>query len=417
MRDPAEGIGCEPRGGQLTLHRASDEINRRPAFGPRKGRPLVTFAMLSTYPPTACGLATFASALERALVAQGHRVDIVRVDDGSVGADGGRGVAGVLVNGSAQSVREAASVMSRSDVTIVQHEYGIYGGADGEEILDLVRAVDAPVMVVLHTVPVTPSPNQERVLEDLCAHASQVVVLTACARERLLARYSVDATKVVTIPHGALVAPHSGGGHSLCFQPRQQLLSWGLLGPGKGIENVIDAVGNLRAIGHEVRYTVAGMTHPKVVSRQGETYRWSLIDQARNNDVRHLVHFDQSYRSPEWLTHYIASSSLVILPYASTDQAVSGVLVDSIAAGRPVIATAFPHAVELLSDGAGIVVPHGDQAALTEAIRIATTDRSLLRSMTARARELAPMHSWTAVGRRYAEEASALVRARSSVSA
>src|SRR5690606_34804086 len=98
---------------------------------------------------------------------------------------------------------------------------------------------------------------------------------------------------------------------------------------------------------------------------------------------------------------FVSSASLVVLPYDSRDQVTSGVLVDAIAAGRPVIATAFPHAVELLSDGAGIVVPHRDPVALAGAIRDAVSDPAHLAAMAARAREIAPSLTWSAVGAQY----------------
>ncbi len=387
----------------------------RSAFDP--GTTGLRISMLSTYPPTICGLATFSSALERSLVEGGHTVSIVRVDDGSLESSCGRDVAGVLVNGSASSVHKAAAVLSRADVAVIQHEYGIFGGADGEEILDVVREIQVPVVVVLHTVPDRPTPNQTRIMEELCALASRVVVLTRCARDRLLSGFEVAADKVVTIPHGALLAADLGASHLNLSRPHPQLLSWGLLGPGKGIENVIDALAALHAEGTSVRYTVSGMTHPKVVSRRGEEYRNSLVERARRHGLAQLVDFDQAYRSPAALTRFIAQSSAVVLPYDSTDQVVSGVLVDSIAAGRPVIATAFPHAVELLSDGAGIVVPHGDPDALLEAIRRVVEDDRLHWSMVDRARQLASMHSWSAVGRRYATEMMQLRRERHAVSA
>jgi glycosyltransferase involved in cell wall biosynthesis len=371
------------------------------------GGPL-TVSMMSTYPPTACGLATFASALERAMVDLGHRVRFVRVDDGTLESDGGHRTAGHLLAGSLPSVRRAAHVLSDADVAIVQHEYGIYGGRDGEEVLDVLRLTDVPLITVLHTVPTAPTPNQRRILEELGRLSSQLVVLTASARDRLVDGYLVDPHSVVVIPHGAIVVDRFRGSRLMPTAPRPQLLSWGLIGPGKGLESVIDAVGDLETDGHPVDYTIAGRTHPKVARLQGESYRGSLVRRARDRGVLRRVHFDQSYRGPEHLAHYIASSSVVVLPYTSTDQIVSGVLVDSIAAGRPVISTAFPHARELLADGGGILVDHGDHDGLVEAIRAVTRDPGLLARLTSEAQRLAPLHSWPSVGHRYAQLAAQL---------
>lgn len=367
--------------------------------------PSLTISMLSTYPPTACGLATFSSALARALEGQGHLTRIVRVTDREMDSVDRCDVDGTLVNGSFASVRRAAAVLSEADAAVIQHEYGIFGGWDGEEVLDVMRRVTVPVITVLHTVPTDPSPNQQSILEQIARVSSRVVVLTRCARDRLIGRYDVDPDTVATIPHGAIVVADPDQG-LVEEEQRPQLLSWGLLGPNKGIERVIDAVATLREQGHSVRYTIAGMTHPKVAQAHGEAYRHSLIERARATGVGHLVSFDPAYRDPEQLARYLASSSVIVLPYASADQVVSGVLVDSIAAGRPVISTAFPHAVELLSGGAGLLVKHDDTDGLVRAIRIATSDATLLEEMSGAARELADDHSWSRVAASYADLSS-----------
>ena len=367
-----------------------------------------TISMLSTYPPTACGIATFSFALGTALSDLGHEVRVVRVADGSLESDGGRRTAATLRNDSLPSVRRAAIALSEGDVAIIQHEFGIYGGRDGEEVLDVLHLTSIPLITVLHTVPAEPTPNQRRILERLGQMSSRLVVLTASARQRLVEGYEVDPWRVATIPHGAIVTNGSSRRPPSAVKDRPQLLTWGLIGPGKGIEHVIDAIASLREGGHDVHYTVAGRTHPKVARVHGERYRESLKERARKNGVSHLVDFDEAYRGPHHLASYIASSSVVVLPYDSTDQAVSGVLVDSIAAGRPVVSTAFPHARELLSGGAGILIPHRDQTALVDAIEAVTTDSSLVGAMTMAARRIGPLHSWSNVGRQYSGLADAM---------
>jgi glycosyltransferase involved in cell wall biosynthesis len=359
--------------------------------------------LLSTYPPKICGLATFAAALENELRRAGNRVDVVRIDDGDTTAAGGRPVAAELVNGDASSIRNAANVLSQCDVAIIQHEYGIFGGADGDEVIDLLKALDVPAIVVFHTVPLQPTSHQRSVLEAIGDIADRVVVMTESALTRLIASYSIDRNKVVTIPHGASIPTFDQRSD---IEPvdatRPQLLTWGLLGPGKGIEHAIDALALLSGMRPRPRYTVAGVTHPKVFARRGDEYRRSLIQRSWAVGTAGSVTFDDTYRDLAQLTRYVASASVVILPYDSRDQVTSGVLVDAIAAGRPVIATAFPHAIELLGSGAGIVVPHADPLALAEAIRSTLSDANLMASMAAEARRLAPSLSWSAVARQYA---------------
>ena len=376
-----------------TIHSSIASTNRR-------------IGLLSTYPPKICGLATFAAALENELRRAGNHVAVVRVNDGQETAIRGRPVAAELVNGSAASIREAAAVLSQCDVAIVQHEYGIYGGADGDEIIDLLKALDVPAIVVFHTVPLQPTSHQRSVLEAIGDIADRIVVMTESALRRLIASYSIDRTKVVTIPHGASIPTLEQ-----CTETelRPQLLTWGLLGPGKGIEHAIDALALLDGMRPRPRYTVAGVTHPKVFARHGDEYRRSLIQRSWAVGTAGSITFDDTYRDLAQLTRFVASASVVILPYDSRDQVTSGVLVDAIAAGRPVIATAFPHAVELLSSGAGIVVPHADPLAMAEAIRSILSDARLLASMAAEARRLAPSLSWTAVARQYIRLADELM--------
>lgn len=366
------------------------------------GAPVRRIGMLSTYPPKLCGLATFAAALTHALRDAGHRVDVVRVNDGSDPTPIGQQVAGELVNGSEASVRLAAMLLSRCDTVIIQHEYGIFGGPDGDEVLALLDALSVPAIVVLHTVPLLPSAHQREVLEALCERAARVVVMTESASTRLNELYTVDARRIDVISHGAaLPSDHLVTGNGLPFGQQPQLLTWGLLGPGKGIEHVIDAIGLLGDLQPRLRYTVAGVTHPKVFAREGDTYRHELIRRTWSNGVAGTVTFDDSYRNVAQLTRFVASSTLVVLPYDSRDQVTSGVLVDALAAGRPVIATAFPHALELAATGAVRVVPHGDPPALAAAIRDVMGDPTELERMTAAAVSLAPSVSWASVADRY----------------
>lgn len=361
--------------------------------------------MLSTYPPKLCGLATFAAALTLALRDLGHRVDVVRINDGTEPASVGQTVVSELINGSTASMRNAAATLSRCDAVIIQHEYGIFGGVDGDEVLQLLDALDAPAIVVLHTVPLVPSPHQKEVLEELCARAARVVVMTESANDRLCSSYDVDARNVAVVPHGAALPAAERPGDTpaeVIGVAPPQLLTWGLLGPGKGIEHVIDAVALLGDLRPRVRYTVAGVTHPKVFARDGDVYRHELMRRTWASGVAGSVTFDDTYRNVSRLTRFVASSSVVVLPYDSRDQVTSGVLVDAIAAGRPVIATAFPHAIELLATGAGIVVPHGDPKAMADAIRMVVSDPDVLASMTTEARRLAPSLSWASVATRYA---------------
>lgn len=373
----------------------------------RVAPPQRTFGILSTYPPTPCGLATFSAALAAGLAVNGAEVRVVRVADGSTTARDR--VVGELVNGSPRSIAAGIALLNRCDVAVVQHEYGLYGGADGDEVLGVLDGLEVPSIVVAHTILRQPTAHQRSVLVDVAALAGRVVVMSEAARARLCTGFDVDPGKVVTIPHGATIPSRRSHARHV---GRPTLLTSGLIGPGKGIERVIDAMRSLHDLRVRARYLVAGQTHPKVLAADGEVYRNARIAQARRNGVAASVAFDADYRDVASLTALMQSSACVVLPYDSTDQVTSGVLVDAIAAGRPVVATAFPHAVELLASGAGIVVNHDDPDALTRALHRVLTEPGLAAGMAAEAARLAPSMGWPVVAGAYVDLADRLLAER-----
>lgn len=366
---------------------------------------MTEYGFLSTFPPTQCGLATFTTALMASLVRPG--VDTARVVQS---VEELRAVAppvvGNLVAGDEVSARRTAEQLGRCDVAVVQHEYGIYGGPDGDEVVGVLEALDAPTILVLHTVLSDPSAHQRAVLEAAAAASDAVVTMAQTPRRRLAKGYRIDMDKVHVIPHGApplpVVAARDEADH------RPTVLTWGLIGPGKGIEWGIEAMAHLRDLAPEPHYVVVGETHPKVRIHQGEAYRTALGDQARELGIERMVTLDARYLTSEDLAQLVAGADLVLLPYESTDQVTSGVLVEAVAAGIPVVATAFPHAIELLETGAGRVVPHRDPEAMAAAIRDVLTRPDLAAAMRREAAAIAPTLLWSAVGERYRRLAAAI---------
>jgi glycosyltransferase involved in cell wall biosynthesis len=368
-----------------------------------------SFGILSSFPPTACGLATFTAALATGLLAHDAQVGVVRVVDALGQTAQSDRVVGELVNGSPRSVFASSDLLNQFDVAVVQHEYGLYGGTDGDEVLEILGSLHVPSIVIAHTVLANPTTHQRSVLNEVAALADQMVVMTEAARVRLCHGFDVDAAKVTTIAHGAAiptarVIPDRVG--------RPVILTWGLIGPGKGIERAIDAMQTLQDLPVPPRYLVAGRTHPKVLAAHGESYRRDRMEQAERHGISSSVVFDADYRDVASLTALIQSSKVVVLPYDSRDQVTSGVLVDAIAAGRPVVATAFPHAVELLSSGAGLVVDHDDPDAMAGALRRVLTRPELAAKMAAEASRLAPSLGWSVVAGEYLHLANGLLAER-----
>lgn len=367
----------------------------------------LSFGLLSTYPPTQCGLATFSAALAGALTAAGCPVGVIRLVDDPEPLP--QGVVGHLVRDGGDA-RRAAGNLDAHPVVIVQHEFGVYGGPDGEHVLHVLDNLAARVIVVVHTVLAAPSAHQHTVLQLVVDRADAVVVMSMAARDRLLIHYEVDAAKITIIPHGAVT---SGAGRPDISRPPgpARLLTWGLLGPGKGVETAIDALSHLRALNPAPRYRVVGQTHPRVLAREGEAYRTALVARATARGVDDLVSFHPTYLDVSALNRTVAGADVVILPYQSREQVTSGVLIEAVAAGKPVVATAFPHAVEMLAAGAGLIVPHDDPVALARAVRRLLTQPGLAGTLTRRGGALSHRLSWPNVAQQYQTLGASLVGA------
>ncbi len=372
-------------------------------------RPFVatSYGVLSTYPPTQCGLATFSQALLQSLRSATDEVGVIRVLDADE-------LASVTtehpwIRTDPHGAASAAAALNRYDVAIVQHEYGIFPGTDGDEILAVARALHVPTITVLHTVLVTPSPHQREILEELVAEASVVVTMTNTARQRLIDNYEVDPDIVQVIPHGADAPPVSRRTRRRPGNREPVVLTWGLLGEGKGIEWAIDAMAQLSDLRPRPQYWVVGQTHPKVRASQGEVYRDRLIERA-TSAAQGSVHFDDRYLTSAELHQLVQRADIVLLPYDSREQVTSGVLIEAVTAGKPVISTGFPHAVELLSSGAGLIVERQDPTSIAEALRRVLTEPGLASSMARESQRIAPDLLWPAVADRYRRVAAQMLR-------
>jgi glycosyltransferase involved in cell wall biosynthesis len=370
-----------------------------------------TYGFLSTYPPTQCGLATFNAALATHLNASGGGSGVVRLlaGDDKGGLEIDKNVPRVVhtwATDKAGGWVAAANALNRFDVAIVQHEYGIYPGDAGEEVLPLLRRLKVPAIVVLHTVLSNPDPLQRSVLERIVARADAVVTMTDTARQRLATGYGVDPRKISVIPHGA--ASHTTAPRDRHDRPH--MLTWGLLGPGKGIEWALRALALLQDLDPMPTYTVAGRTHPKVLEQQGDGYRESLKKVAADLGVIDAVRWVDTYLDQAALSRLIRSADVVVLPYDSTEQVTSGVLIEAVGAEVPVVATEFPHAVELLADGPGLLVPHQDPEAMAAGIRHVLAAPGVASGLTGLAG--GPTLRWPAVAARYQALAARLLADR-----
>jgi glycosyltransferase involved in cell wall biosynthesis len=368
---------------------------------------MTVYGMLSTFPPTQCGLATFAAALADSLATRRDQVRVIAMVD--------RRQTGFPAEVVHQWVREehagaaqTAAELNATDVVILQHEYGIFGGPDGEEIVGAMSLITVPVITVFHTVLEAPTANQRFILEDIAARSDTIVTMTTSARHRLVTKYRVDAAKVVVIPHGA-DETHLTGRVSVRANSRPTILTWGLLGSGKGIEWGIGAMSLLGDLAPAPLYKIVGKTHPRVLENEGEHYRDGLISQVAMNGLENAVQFDARYLTIPQLQEIVAGADIVLLPYDSRDQVTSGVLVEAVTAGKPVISTRFPHAIELLSGGMGILVERENPRQIANAIRRLLAEPDTAREMASAARRMAPELLWSAVAEKYRDVAARLL--------
>lgn len=337
-----------------------------------RGKPAVAF--VSTYPPTMCGLATFTASLRGAIDEnRGNKgdLDVVELIEGTRQSPRRPEVVATLDPADPFSLRMAADRLSTYDAVILQHEYGIWGPNMGQPVVDLVNRLNTNLITTLHTVLPSPTRAQEYIIEAMWTRSAYTVVPTQAARDLLATRYSLDSRSLIVIPHGTdpflrSVARLRRFMTSDIRPPR--LLTWGLIGPGKGLEWSIRAVGQLKTHHPDISYTIAGKTHPKVLLNEGEAYRRFLERLVSEMGLEDNVRFIDDYISSGLLRDLLTGTGLVVLPYDSTDQIVSGVLVEAIAANVPVVATAFPHAVELAEAGAVEAVPHREPEAIAQSV-------------------------------------------------
>lgn len=359
----------------------------------------VRFGVLSTYPSTQCGIATFAKSLVTHLQRIGAPVGVVRILDEAEPLL--PPVVHQWLAAERHGARDAARVLDRYDAVIVQHEYGIFGGPDGSDVLEVVNRLTVPVISVLHTVLTHPTPNQHRVLAELCEASSTLVTMTETARDRLIRGWSIAPERVVVIAHGAEANLSDAVAAPVSPASRPTILTWGLIGEGKGIEWALRGLAELRDLVPQPIYHIVGQTHPRVLERDGEAYRDMLVGLVGELELFSSVRFDARYLSGPALRQIVRDADLVVLPYDSSEQVTSGVLTEAVAAGKPVVSTAFPHAVELLSGGAGLLVPQRDPVALADAVRRVLTEPGLAERMAATSRGLSGSLLWSAVAGQY----------------
>lgn len=381
-------------------------------------------AILSTYPPRACGIGTFAFDLRTSLLATPgvNSVGMVAIVD-EASSPQRHDVLATVSQGVRGDYVRAARLLGRLDIDVVmvQHEYGIFGGADGEYVLSFARELTRPLVLTLHTVLSEPTDHQREVLTALCDEAERVIVMTETARRLLLRMNGCAPEKIRVVQHGAPVVlgrPRANGSvpsRSLDrLRSRFVLSTFGLISPGKGIETAIAALPAIIERHPEVLYLIAGRTHPEVARLEGEQYRLLLERRAVHLGVADHVEFDDRFLSVPELAELLHATDVFLTPYRNPEQIASGALTFAVAAGCAAISTPYLFAKDILATGAGRLVPFDDVAAIENAVCDFIESPEALAAARAEARRIGKDLAWPSIAAETAvvlrEAAAALPR-------
>ncbi len=332
-------------------------------------------AFLADYIPRRCGIATFTADLREAIATQYERLEsfIVAMTDRSEGYDYPAEVRFEISEQDISAYRRAADFLNLSnvDVLCLQHEFGIFGGPSGRHIVTLLRNLRMPIVTTLHTILHESSPEQKRTLQEVIGLSTRVIAMTAKGAEFLREIYGTPAEKIDLIPHGIPDVPFIDPNYykdKFGVEGRPVMLTFGLLSPNKGIENVLNALPAIIREFPEIVYIVLGATHPNLLAGQGETYRLSLERLAKRNGLEKNVIFFNRFVDNAELVEFLGATDIYITPYLEKSQITSGTLAYSFGTGKAVISTPYWHAEELLADGRGVIVPFGDSQAIATAV-------------------------------------------------
>ena len=328
-------------------------------------------AVIGNYLPRQCGIATFTTDLCAALTAEYGSVRLMAlpVNDTGQEYDYPDRVRWSLAQDDIASYQDAAAFLNFNNIDMVclQHEYGIFGGPAGSHILQLLRGLKMPVVTTLHTVLREPNPDQLMVMEEIAELSDRLIVMSQLSSQFLQEIFKVPGSKIDMVPHGVPDFPFLDPNFykdRFGVEGKAVLLTFGLLSPNKGIENVIQALPQILSKHRNVMYIVAGATHPHVLRRDGDRYRESLQALAKQVGVESQVIFFNRFVSPEEMAAFIGAADIYITPYRFEAQVVSGTLAYALGAGKAIISTPYWHAIELLDDRRGALVPFQNPEAI-----------------------------------------------------
>ncbi|RZI77007.1 MAG: glycosyltransferase [Pseudomonas sp.] len=360
----------------------------------------VRVALIGTFAPRKCGIATFTTDIFEQLgnYCPDVAVDVYALDDPNSGTEYKQACEVVDPNKD-ESYRRAAHRINRSgaDCAWIQHEFGIFGPNEGAAICGFVDEITLPLIFTLHTVLTDPSPHQFQIIRHLIGRATRIMVMSHQGRNLLVEKYGAPAEIVDIIPHGAPDRPFGRQEtlkEAFGLVGQNVLMTFGLLGPGKGLESVIAALPAIVERHPNTLYRIVGATHPTLIAAEGERYRRHLEAQARELGVEKHIEWDDRFLETPELLNQLETCDIYVTPYLNLQQSTSGTLSYAVALGRAVVSTPYVHARELLADGAGVLVEPNSSAALAEAVNGLLDDREWLSAMQRRAYRIGRTTIW-----------------------
>lgn len=363
---------------------------------------------LGTFPPRECGIATFTKDVVDSFDDEfGTDSGVIAIDEpggeGRVYPDNVLARLSQHVHESYQEIAEFVNAYP-CDALSIQHEYGLFGGEQGEWIVDLIAGVHKPVITSLHTVLPDPPPEHLRVARAICATSSAVVVLSETGRDLLIERYGVDPAKIRVIHHGVPDIPFyesTEAKRALGFGDRTTISTFGLINRGKGLEYAIEAMNAVVTSHPEALYLILGQTHPVIRRREGESYRRELEAEIARNGLSDNVLVVDKYLDFDELVDYLTASDIYLTPYLNPTQIVSGTLAYAFGLGKAVVSTPYLYANELLAHGRGFLIPFRDSDAIATTLVALLDDPALRESTRRRAYRFGRQMTWPHVAHAY----------------
>ena len=405
MGDHSSAMGSVPNT-LLPYTARSLMFDKKPAL--QAANSSVRVAIVGNHLPRQCGIATFTTDLCDA-IAHEHGaagVFVVAVNDSQSRYNYPARVRFEIAEGDLSSYRGAADFLNSSDVDLVclQHEYGIFGGKAGSHVLQLLQNLKMPVVTTLHTVLREPDVDQLVVMQEIAARSDRLIVMSRHSSGFLQDVFRVPREKVDLIPHGIPDLPFEASPlykDSSSTRGKIVLLTFGLLSPNKGFENVIEALPRILSRHSDVVYLIAGATHPHVRRREGDRYLLELKALAKALGVEDSVVFVNRFVSPQEMASLVGLADIYVTPYRYEAQAVSGTLAYAMGAGKAIISTPYWYAAELLEDGRGSLIPFGDSRAIADSAIGLLDNGAALEAMRSRAYLYARHMVWDQVAKSY----------------